>query len=51
MDNFLLPFTYFNPHDKCWNGTSKQAAATFEFAVDKLSDARTGPVSDATRLG
>jgi len=40
MNSSLLPFIYFNPHDKCWDGTSKQALATFEFAVDKLSDPR-----------
>ena len=47
MDSFLLPFTYFNPPDKCWDGTSKLAPATFEFEVDKLSDTCTEPVSDA----
>jgi len=51
MDSFLLTFTYFNPHDKFWDGTSEQAPATFEFAVDKLSDTRTEPMSEASLLG
>lgn len=51
MDSFRLLLTYYNPHDKLWDGTSKQAPATFEFAVDKLSETRTEPVSDATQFG